>query len=334
MRPVAMISGACLLLAAVVVWRLIPATEPNPAPADPKTPAGPAAASTVPAAAPPMAERPPDPAAPLAATAAPDAPARASGQVAWAADAAVADAERRLRLAAAELEANPHNVAALRDRLAACRALERWNDAAAALDQLRLVEPGNAEYTFERAGLLLRERRWIEAAELYREVTRQQPERAAAWFNLGVAQQAARRLNDARTAWDRAIALRPDDPQARLHRAEVLLDLHEWTTAATDLSLVVAARPDDADSALNLALALNAAGDTYAALQALNRALEARPRDVRLLNRAAELAWTLYADGRDSSGRQRDVAIGYLRRSLGVDASQADVARRLAEIER
>jgi tetratricopeptide (TPR) repeat protein len=251
--------------------------------------------------------------------------------VRWAADPARAADEQALGRARQALADEPYSASALRDELAALRRLERWDETVATLEKLIELAPDDPELPFERAGLRLRQRRWVEAAASYREVVARQPQRVAAWFNLAVACHGARRLNDARQAWDRVLALRPADTRARAQRAETLLDLREYAAAADDLRIVLAEQPDDVGAALNLALALERDQQTADALHVIETARGRRPRDVRLLNRAGELCWTLYETDPDGRSELRAAAQRCWRMSLEIDPGQRDVAQRLSE---
>jgi glycosyltransferase involved in cell wall biosynthesis len=112
-----------------------------------------------------------------------------------------------------------------------------------------------------RAGLDVRardlvdegERRFAEgdaqaAVELFAAAIRELPTHATAWNDLGVALHALRRP-DAREAFDLALELAPDDPDALLNRALFFLDERRTDEAARDARRLLELRPNDADAA-------------------------------------------------------------------------------------
>ncbi len=250
--------------------------------------------------------------------------------VRWARTDAARLAGDRLDQARRALQDDPRSVAALRDAAQALADLERWEEAAQLLAQLRELRPDDAALIFECGVVHLRLRRWIEAIRDFQSVTALTPQDARAWFNLAAANQAARRLDAAELAWSRVLELTPDDPLARAHRGETRLDLRAWSAAEADFRALVERAPDDAAARLNLALALQAQGGAREALEVLETGLQRRPRDVRLLNRAA----SILAAPQDGSGppAQQAAAIDYCRRSLAIDPSQPEIAALLAEL--
>jgi Flp pilus assembly protein TadD len=97
------------------------------------------------------------------------------------------------------------------------------------------------------------ERRFAEgdaqaAVELFAAAIRELPTHATAWNDLGVALHALRRP-DAREAFDLALELAPDDPDALLNRALFFLDERRTDEAARDARRLLELRPNDADAA-------------------------------------------------------------------------------------
>ncbi len=254
-------------------------------------------------------------------------PADAASQpaVQWAADPEHRRAERRLAAAREALAADPSNAAALRDALAAVRELDRWAEARRMLTRLVEVEPEDTEIRFEYAVTLMRLSRWVDAVHTLRVVVGQQPDHGHGWYNLAVAHQALGHLEEARRAWDRAVELLPDNPDAYAQRGEVLLDLHEWSAAAADFEAALEREPEDIESALNLSLALWKLGRLDEAQERVAGVIERHARHVPALNRMAELRWAAYEMGPETNRAQREAAIAYWRRSLEVDRSQPAV---------
>ena len=245
--------------------------------------------------------------------------------VRWAADPERRRAEHRLAAAREALAVDPSNPAALRDRLAAARQLGHWAEARRMLARLAEAEPENTEIRFEYAVTLMRLSRWVDAVHTLRVVVAQQPDHGHGWYNLAVAHQALGHLAEARRAWDRAVELLPDNPDAYAQRGEVLLDLHEWSAAAADFEVALEREPEDIEAALNLSLALWKLGRLDEAQERVAGVIERHARHVPALNRMAELCWALYEMAPATNRAQREAAVAYWRRSLEIDSNQAEI---------
>ena len=244
--------------------------------------------------------------------------------VRWA-DEAVAEAKRRLAALHEVLAADPYNAGAIEEALALARRCG-WHEAACdLLARLVALRPGEVALRFELATELMRQARWLEALPQLRCVIERQPRNARAWYDLAIAHQALGHLHAARAAWDHVIELLPDNPDARAHRGQVLLDLHEWPAAEADFRTLLGREPDAADAALNLAVALRGQGRLDEARAALLPLLARCPQHVRALNRLAEITWTLYQlDPGADRALAREV-VDCCERSLAVDPDQPDI---------
>lgn len=337
MRTLWIVGGLCVTLVAAIVLLVGPPLLSGLTAAPPRTPnaVGDSAAHDGHA----VQVGPPRPLPETAPTAAQHTPSDAAAaapatnsipSVRWARTDASREASERLNQAQRALQDDPRSVAALRDAAQALTDLERWEEAARLLAQLRELQPNDAALIFECGVLNLRLRRWIDAIHDFQCVTTLAPQDARAWFNLAAANQAARRLDAAEQAWNRVLELTPDDPRARAHRGETRLDLHAWSAAEADFRALVERAPDDAAARLNLSLALRSQGRAREALEVLEAGLQLRPRDVRLLNRAASILAASPPDGTGPPARQ--AAIDYCRRSLSIDPSQPEIAALLSDL--
>lgn len=245
--------------------------------------------------------------------------------------------QRRRRAEAALAEAmdvlmtDPANAGALRSASEAALGLERWSDACALFERRVDFEPDDVELRFAYASVLLRLAHWSSAARELNIVVGAAPDNGHAWYNLALAQQAAGQLAAAERSWSRAIELSPGDADARAQRGELRLDLHDWSGAADDLAAARARAPDDAATALNHALALAKGGRAADAERELLALHARRPRDVRVINRLAELAWEQSAVSSAARGGLQARAAEWCRRSLAIDADQPAVAALLSQ---
>jgi tetratricopeptide (TPR) repeat protein len=234
-------------------------------------------------------------------------------------------AVRTLQRARAALASDPDSIAALRDEVAAARALGRWREVLAALDRLMELEPQVGEYGFEKGALLMQLHRWVEAGDTLRRVVDADPENDAALYNLAIVHQTLGRLAEARSAWDRVLKLRPNDADALARRGEACLDLQDWIAAIDDFSAAFHLDPDSADVAMNLATAyarLDRGDEARSTLEAL---VTRQPRNVPVLNHLAALAWAEYQGYPAGNDELRATVIESCERSLELAPNQPEV---------
>ncbi len=220
---------------------------------------------------------------------------------------------------------DPHNEAALEAALELARRLEWHNEACDLLARLVRLRGDDAGLRFEFAVQLMRLERWLEAIPQLRSVVEQQPDHARAWYNLAVAHQALGHLRDARATWSRVLELMPENPDAYAHRGEVLLDLRAWEKAAADFETSLRLDSASLDVTMNLALALTKLGQADEARDRLRPLLDQHPVHVPLLNRLAELTWTLHqADSRTDQALAAET-LEYCTRSLTLNDNQPKI---------
>jgi tetratricopeptide (TPR) repeat protein len=254
--------------------------------------------------------------------------AKVEAETRWPEDPALRRAQQRLEEAREMLRADPLHEAALRDAAAALAQLERWDEVAVTLENLRTVRPEDSDLCREHASVLMQLGRAVEAIGVLNELVAMMPEDAQAWFNLAAAHQTLGHLSAALHAWNRAIALEPTT-EAYAQRGVVLLDLGRWDEAAADLERVVAADATARESVVNLAHALVRLGRTDEARERLTALAEREPTYLPAVNRLAELALQAWQAGPHDAARRAALA-KWCRQSLAVDPEQKDVAGWLA----
>ena len=244
--------------------------------------------------------------------------------VRWAGDDQRA-AKRRFAELREILVADPHNQAVLEAALELARRLEWHNEACDLLGRLVRVRRDDPGLRFELAAQLMRLERWLEAIPQLRFVVEAQPENERAWYNLAIAHQALGHLREARATWNRVIELMPANPDAYAHRGEVLLDLRAWTRAAADFETSLRLKPGALDATMNLALALAKLGRADQARDKLLPLLDRHPVHVPLLNRLAEVTWTLYQSSPAGNEALAKETLGYCSRSLAINDAQPEI---------
>lgn len=134
-----------------------------------------------------------------------------------------------------------------------------------------------------------------EAHRLFAAAVKINPRVPQAWANLGQAQFALKRTDEALTSLDKARALAPDDVAILNQHANVLLSLNRPRDALAEFESVLARMPNHAEAHLNGGIAQAELGEPEAALAAFDKALAIAPgHPAALYNRAL----VLYALGR------------------------------------
>lgn len=170
------------------------------------------------------------------------------------------------------------------------------------------------------------------------------PNAAAAWNALGAAYHLMTQAKEARTCYDRALALDPDSTSVQLNLANLLVKESEAQVAIPIYERLLANNPGDAVLHRNLGMAREGMGDLARAVDAWTESIRLDPRDPKshefllrvlwLLGRHQELeaagarAATLHpgiaefmeARGRAASAlRKPEEAIAHFERALEID---------------
>jgi tetratricopeptide (TPR) repeat protein len=162
------------------------------------------------------------------------------------------------------------------------RRLSRAGDHAQALaNVLRLLEaaPTDPVLRNEAAVLELRLGRAAEAASRLEALVAERPEFHRGWYNLGVAWTQAKRPTDARRAYERALALRPNHLESHVNLGMLQLDAGETASAVTTLEKAteIGGGDERARAYFSYGVALGRAGRPEDAMVAYTKAIEFRP---------------------------------------------------------
>lgn len=124
---------------------------------------------------------------------------------------------------------------------------------------------------------------WGAARSDYEQALVLNPEDAQTWANYAETLLTFQEFEPALLALDRAIALRPEYAVAHLNRAGALLQLGRYEEALSSTDAAIAARPDYAKAFLNRGLIFAQLGQAERATADLERALELDPSLIHLL---------------------------------------------------
>jgi YaiO family outer membrane protein len=115
----------------------------------------------------------------------------------------------------------------------------------ATIPALAMAQPTSS---LEQGEQLRREGRPAQAIPLLEAATRENPQDADAWLNLGLAYAVTDRLDEAEAALDRAHALAPDYADVQIARARAAYFRSNPDEASRRLAPVLAAHPDNAEA--------------------------------------------------------------------------------------
>jgi tetratricopeptide (TPR) repeat protein len=120
---------------------------------------------------------------------------------------------------------------------------------------------------------LVRIPEWKDPLALFRATVRRSPMAARAWLNLGVAEEAAGGRDAALAAYRRAVAIKPDQPDARHRLGRALLERGDSAGAAVELEAALRAAPVPSGAWLDLGRAFHGLGRRADALHAFRMEL-------------------------------------------------------------
>jgi tetratricopeptide (TPR) repeat protein len=115
------------------------------------------------------------------------------------------------------------------------------------------------------------------AEGLYRELLRQEPENARAWYVLGTVYYKQRQIDEAIAAFRRALEIRPDEAGGHFHLGNVLLEQQQWRAAAAAYRQCLDLQPDHVGALANLGVALSEHGKVEEAVECWKQAIEIKP---------------------------------------------------------
>lgn len=105
------------------------------------------------------------------------------------------------------------------------------------------------------------ERKFDKAVYVFKQLVNLAPTDATAYNNFGLSLKKLGKLNEAKQAYNTALALRPEYPEALNNLAVIELAEHLYTEAKQHLKKAIAVDPDYLDPYLHLAICLEKSGD-------------------------------------------------------------------------
>jgi tetratricopeptide (TPR) repeat protein len=183
------------------------------------------------------------------------------------------DALSRSVFWASEQEANPTDAVAGVKLAQALRELGRYDQAAQTAQATLTVQPNNLDALLELGRAHIARGRAFYGVAPLEQARNQAPRDWRAYSLLGVAYEQVRRTDDARAAWNQALALSPDNPDVLTNAATAALTHGDAPGAETLLRRAVAQPTASAKVRQNLAMVLGLQGKMGEAEQILRREL-------------------------------------------------------------
>ncbi|VXC02769.1 tetratricopeptide repeat protein [Brevundimonas sp. G8] len=183
------------------------------------------------------------------------------------------DALSRSVFWASEQEANPTDAVAGVKLAQALRELGRYDQAAEAAQATLTVQPNNLDALLELGRAHIARGQAFYGVAPLEQARNQAPRDWRAYSLLGVAYEQVRRTDDARAAWNQALALSPDNPDVLTNAATAALTQGDAPGAETLLRRAVAQPTASAKVRQNLAMVLGLQGKMGEAEQILRREL-------------------------------------------------------------
>ena len=183
------------------------------------------------------------------------------------------DALSRSVFWASEQQANPTDAVAGVKLAQALRELGRYDQAAEAAQATLTVQPNNLDALLELGRAHIARGQAFYGVAPLEQARNQAPRDWRAYSLLGVAYEQVRRTDDARAAWNQALALSPDNPDVLTNAATAVLTQGDAPGAETLLRRAVAQPTASAKVRQNLAMVLGLQGKMGEAEQILRREL-------------------------------------------------------------
>lgn len=188
---------------------------------------------------------------------------------------------------------------------------------------MRAVTETNLGVALQAAGRL------DESIDHYHRAIALAPNYPPAYNNLATAQRAKGQTADAIATYQQALRLRPEYPEAQYNLANALIDAGQPAAAADHFRIALQTLPGSADVHNNLGIALMGQGQRDEAVTEFREALRVDPASAKAHRNLGDLL---------GSARQYDEAVSHYRRAVQLDPGDAathyDFGSLLLEIDR
>lgn len=175
------------------------------------------------------------------------------------------------------LGVQPNHVLALSNLGEACRALRKFDEAAACQKRALHLDPANAQTWLNLGNVHLDRREFEDAIAAYRRTLELQPGLTLAYFNLGNAFRDQGRFDQAIVSYRQFLLSNPCDPGAYLNLGAALASHGDLDGAIAAYQRALELRPGNAVTHSNLGDALCHCGQVEKGIKSVRRAVEMQP---------------------------------------------------------
>jgi len=124
---------------------------------------------------------------------------------------------------------------------------------------------------------LYKKQKWFEAAKVFDELVKKEPDNANAYYHRGLAHQRMNLLDEAVADFTKAIDLDSEDADAYFHRAQIYYDNLEWDKSISDLNRAIRLNPDYSEAYYGLGMIDNQIGEWEKAIDDFSAVIEREP---------------------------------------------------------
>jgi tetratricopeptide (TPR) repeat protein len=192
-------------------------------------------------------------------------------------------AEGKFTEAQAEFEAVlailPGSADALFNRGQSLVGQKRYGAAIASFQQALEVRPGNADYAFALSDALVKSGNIDKAVAVLKTFTKEHPESALGWFNLGVVEARIPSLESAIDSFQESLRLAPQNDQARELLAHNLIDASRYPEALPLVNNLLQQSPENAEYLSLRGSVWRGEGQFDAAISDFQKAAAIQPRN-------------------------------------------------------
>ncbi len=133
---------------------------------------------------------------------------------------------------------------------------------------------------FKEGAEHLKNHRYVEASDAFKEVVAQQSDYTIAWLNLAFSYECLGRYKDAANTYRKLIELKVNDPKVKLAYGRSLLLSGDAKVAIGEFEAVLRADPESLEARNNLAAAYLKVGDDATCLKYVKEVLAKQPKNV------------------------------------------------------
>ena len=209
------------------------------------------------------------------------------------------------------------------------QALGNKENAITCYKQAIMLDPRLINAKLDLANMLSEQKSYDEAIEYYLAYTRDVRDNADAYFNLGVAYENVNKINYALSAFRKAFAINPDDPNLIQEIGRCYHVAKNYDKALKFYLNALQSKPKDADLLYNIALVYGQIGDNDKTIDYLNKSIALKKNPLAI----KDLASAYVSKGKAAYNQAFYAqAISLYKKALETDIDNVEAYKGIAEI--